>query len=69
MKAERGSNSEDVHGRAAVCMWDDPPLYGAVDRPCRAIDASVLVAYGEVMTLLGGLVGIDYIYAIVVHEV
>lgn len=31
--------------------------------PAGAIDASVLVAYGEVMTFVGGLVGIDYIYS------
>lgn len=31
--------------------------------PAGVIDPSVLVAYGEVMTFVGGLVGIDYIYS------
>lgn len=30
--------------------------------PQGEIDPSVLVAYGEVMTFVGGLVGIDYVY-------
>lgn len=30
--------------------------------PEGEIDSSVLVAYGEVMTFVGGLVGIDYVY-------
>lgn len=30
--------------------------------PQGIIDSSVLVAYGEVMTFVGGLVGIDYVY-------
>lgn len=30
--------------------------------PAGVIDPSVLVAFGEVMTFVGGLVGIDYIY-------
>ena len=30
--------------------------------PQGVIDSSVLVAYVEVMTFVGGLVGIDYVY-------
>lgn len=37
-------------------------IAGFIVPPLGIIDNSVLVAYGEVMTFSGGLVGIDYTY-------
>lgn len=36
---------------------------GLLMAPRGVIDASVLVAFGEVMTFVGGLLGIDYLHA------
>lgn len=52
-------------GMASVlCICGMVLLYvGLWMAPAGVIDSSVLVAYGEVMTFVGGLVGIDYIYS------
>lgn len=36
--------------------------------PLGVIDSSVLVAYGETLTFVGALVGVDYSYKYKVHK-
>ena len=46
-----------------LCTCGMTLLFTALWMPPQGIiDTSVLVAYGEVMTFVGGLVGIDYVY-------
>lgn len=46
-----------------LCTCGMTLLFTALRMPPQGIiDSSVLVAYGEVMTFVGGLVGIDYVY-------
>ena len=46
-----------------LCTCGMTLLFTALWMPPKGIiDSSVLVAYGEVMTFVGGLVGIDYVY-------
>ena len=48
---------------SVLCTCGMTLLFTALWMPPQGIiDASVLVAYGEVMTFVGGLVGIDYVY-------
>ena len=42
---------------------------GFIVPPLGIIDNSVLVAYGEVMTFAGGLVGLDYTYKYKIFKV
>ena len=44
-------------------------IAGFIVPPLGIIDNSVLVAYGEVMTFSGGLVGIDYTYKYKIFKV
>ena len=48
----------------AMCVCGVALLFmGLWIAPAGVIDPSVLVAFGEVMTFVGGLVGIDYVYS------
>lgn len=43
--------------------------FGFIVPPLGIIDNSVLVAFGEVMTFAGGLIGIDYTYKYKIFKV
>lgn len=62
-------NNTDDRGRAQLCSAVAMCAVGAglliagfIVAPTGAIDASVLVAFGEIMTFAGALFGIDYKY-------
>lgn len=64
---ERDHHNHNDHFRlwwaSLLCVSGLTLLFTALWLPPEGeIDSSVLVAYGEVMTFVGGLVGIDYVY-------
>lgn len=42
---------------------------GALSAPVGEISTSILVAFGEVMTFVGAILGIDYSYKKILHKV
>lgn len=57
------------HGKGQLCLAVGLSIAGMallaaafVVPPTGTIDSSVLVAYGEVMTFVGALLGLDYKY-------